>query len=80
MSNFEQSENAKKFLASDPYVLAKIGGRKYYEHPTMGDEAPPYIIYKGKLFSTDDYDLPEDLEAHRELMIDMEEKYIRKFG
>lgn len=50
---------AKNFLAKNPTELLRIGDVVFYEHPTRGDEAPVYAIWKGYLINTGVYDLDD---------------------
>ena len=52
------SEKAMAFLNKRPEKILGIVGASFYEHPTLGDEAPLVAIVDGKLCNTDFYDRP----------------------
>jgi hypothetical protein len=57
------SDKAQAFCAQNPTVLGVVGGRTYYEHPTLGDEAPMYYIEDGKLRRSEHWDMDGASEA-----------------
>ena len=51
-------KDATKFLAHNPTLLASFGGFRLFEHPTLGDSAPVYMVTPaGYLINTGFYDL-----------------------
>ena len=58
------TENARKFLDRKPTLIASVAGRRFYEHPTKGDESPLVeITREGKVRLSDFWEAPslEDL-------------------
>lgn len=57
--NKPTTEKALAFIAKKPTLLGTVCGDDYYEHPTMGDEAPLYIITpSGEVRRTEHWELP----------------------
>ena len=54
------SDNARRFLDKNPTQLARFGGYRLYEHPTLGDESPLIMITPaGLCLRTPFYDLDD---------------------
>jgi hypothetical protein len=53
------SDKARAFLAKNPTHIGTVLGVDYFEHPTLGDEAPLVMIGPdGKVRHSDHWDLP----------------------
>lgn len=57
------SEKAQAFMNQNPTVVGMVGPVTYYEHPTLGDEAPLYFIEDGKLRRSEFWDLESAQDA-----------------
>lgn len=56
----ELSKLASEFLAKKPTLIGVVLGVRFYEHPTLGDEAPLVAICEdGKKRRTDFWDVPD---------------------
>lgn len=50
-----------KVLSRNPTLIGTVLGIRFYEHPTLGDEAGLIAIdLSGQAYQTDWYDLPQD--------------------
>ena len=58
MATKAQLRRTQKFLSKQPYHLGTSNGADYYEHPTLGDEAPIVRIKDGVLKHTELWELP----------------------
>jgi hypothetical protein len=53
------TDKARAFLAKHPTLIGRVAGHAFYEHPTLGDEAPLIMITpKGEVKRSDWYDMP----------------------
>lgn len=62
-----------ELMAQKPYFYGEINGIEFYEHPTMGDEAPMIAARNGVAWSTgfyDPLDSPADLQIIAEQAAD----------
>lgn len=58
------SEKAQAFMNKKPTLIGVMLGHKFYEHPTMGDEAPLYVITpEGKIKRSFHWEMPSHLEV-----------------
>lgn len=53
MTTQAQLRRTQKFLSKQPYHIGTSNGADYYEHPTLGDEAPIVRIKDGVLKHTE---------------------------
>jgi hypothetical protein len=64
----ELSDKAQAFLAKNPTLMGRVLGCNVYEHPTLGDESPLYMItQEGNLQRLSYYELPSAEELALEL-------------
>jgi hypothetical protein len=62
------SDKARAFLARKPTLVGRVLGCNVYEHPTLGDESPLYMVTsEGQLRILAFYELPSEDELSREL-------------
>jgi len=58
-NRIDLSDKARAFLAKNPTHIGTVLGVDYFEHPTLGDEAPLVMIgTDGKVRHSDHWDLP----------------------
>lgn len=64
MTNAATTQNAQKFLAQNPTLIARIFGVDLYEHPLYGDETTlKAITADGRLKNTPFWEIPDTEEA-----------------